>query len=91
MKLNDYMSAGRPTLATAVGDVPALIESEDIGRVTDDNPIVFAQETLQLLEDPYACQSYGEQARLVAVNKLSWDSLAHDVLDFYERMLAKTS
>jgi glycosyltransferase involved in cell wall biosynthesis len=32
MKLNDYMAVGRPTVATAVGDVATLLRQEPIGR-----------------------------------------------------------
>ena len=38
MKLNDYMSAGRPTVATAVGDVTQTMEEYEIGLLSQDTP-----------------------------------------------------
>ncbi len=51
-KLNDYMTVGRATLATDVGDLEHFILEHKIGEVTAANPTAFAAGTLSLLNDP---------------------------------------
>ncbi len=89
MKLNDYMSAGRPTVATAVGDMPALFAQEPIGRVAPDDAQPFAAETIALLDDADLRARLGSHARHVAETRFSWDALAASLHDFYAKMLAR--
>lgn len=89
MKLNDYLSAGRPIVATGVGDIPALFEQEAVGRVTLDNAEPFAEQTLALLGESDLRRTLGDRARHVAETRYNWDALTVRLLDFYDRMLAK--
>ena len=85
-KISDYLAAGRPVAATAVGDLAALFSKAEIGILSKDEPEDFARATQQLLARP-DLEELGRNARRVAETELSWDiltdrleSLYHDIL-----------
>ncbi len=85
LKLNDYMAVGRPTVATAVGDVPALFEQEAIGFLSADEPEAFAMQTARLLRDLALQATMGQRARQVAETRFNWARLTDDLEILYQR------
>jgi glycosyltransferase involved in cell wall biosynthesis len=60
----EYMDAGLPLVATAVGGVPDLIESGVHGLlVPPRDPLALANAIAELLRDPEKARSLGERAR----------------------------
>ena len=85
-KISDYLAAGRPVAATAVGDLEALFSKAEIGILSKDEPGDFSRATQQLLARP-DLDELGHNARRVAEKELSWDiltdrleALYHDIL-----------
>jgi glycosyltransferase involved in cell wall biosynthesis len=75
-KLNDYLAAGRPTVATAVGDCRELFANYPIGQATVDEPSALAATVLALLDQPEECRRMGEAARRLAEEQFAWPVLA---------------
>jgi glycosyltransferase involved in cell wall biosynthesis len=65
-KIGFYMAAGRPTVATAVGDVGRLIAERGIGMVARVHPDDFAERVLYLFEHRDEAATMGLRARQLA-------------------------
>jgi glycosyltransferase involved in cell wall biosynthesis len=83
MKLNDYMTVGRPVLATAVGDMADVIVQHGFGVVASDDPTEFSTEALALLVDAERRGVMGEAARYAAMS-LTWERLAYTLESTYQ-------
>lgn len=81
-KLNDYLAAGRPVVACAVGDLQELFSGASIGALCRDEVESFAEATLRLLARP-DLDDLGKNARSVAEKKLSWGMLTDQLESFY--------
>jgi glycosyltransferase involved in cell wall biosynthesis len=88
-KLNDYMAIGRPTVATAVGDVIPLLESEPIGLLSPDQPGPFAEQTIKLIADPQLRARMGSHARTIATTRFSWERLADEMEALYREAIER--
>jgi glycosyltransferase involved in cell wall biosynthesis len=82
-KLNDYMSIGRPTIATAVGDVISLFADEPIGLLSLDTPNAFAYKTIQLIENPQQRKEMGDYSRIIAIKKFNIKTLTDKLEALY--------
>jgi glycosyltransferase involved in cell wall biosynthesis len=82
-KLNDYLSVGRPTVATNMRILEPLFEQHQIGILTRDEPDAFAQGCLDLLSDTDKCIEMGANARSLAEGDLSWSRLVDRLEMFY--------
>jgi len=87
MKLNNYMSVGRPTISTNVGDLEKLIKENKLGIVTPCNPDLFAEETINLLLDPQKLEYFGNSARHAAETVFNWETTTSDLYSFYKIFL----
>lgn len=87
MKLNDYMSVGKPVVVTAVGDVPEVLESFKIGLLAEDNPEDLADQVCHLLANPDVCTEYGRMARQVAETVMDWRFRAQEVEAVYAKVM----
>lgn len=87
MKLNDYMAAGRPTVATAVGDVADLIQHEPIGLLAEVDPSSLAAQTKRLADDPSLAAAMGARGRELAVSRFSWAALAGQLETLYAEIV----
>ncbi|MBI3958329.1 MAG: glycosyltransferase family 4 protein [Chloroflexi bacterium] len=87
MKLNDYMAVGRPTVATAVGDVADLIRQEPIGLLASVDPLSIAQQTMRLVNAPDLRRDMGARARELAISRFSWASLAGQLETLYTEIV----
>jgi glycosyltransferase involved in cell wall biosynthesis len=85
-KISDYLAAGRPVAATAVGDLAALFSKAEIGILSQDEPGEFARATQQLLAGP-DLEELGRNARRVAETELSWDILTDRLESLYRDIL----
>ncbi len=89
LKLTDYMAAGRPVVATAVGDVTTLIEDGHFGLISTPDPEALARLTVQLLEDPHLQQQMGERARRLAESRFCWGAIAERLAQFYRTVMER--
>lgn len=65
-KIGFYMAAGRPTVATEIGDVCRLITERRIGMVSRVDPQDFAEQVLYLFQHPHTATDMGLRARQLA-------------------------
>jgi glycosyltransferase involved in cell wall biosynthesis len=82
-KLNEYLALGRPTVATAVGDVKTLFETEEIGLLCPDQPDALAEQTLKLYADTELRTRMGLRARQVAETHFNWEQLSNELEELY--------
>lgn len=88
LKLFDYMAAGRPTVATAVGDVPDVMRAHDIGVLASATPASLAEATLALLADPARRAQQGAQARRAAEDIYTWQQRTDELEQVYRQAIA---
>jgi glycosyltransferase involved in cell wall biosynthesis len=87
-KINDYLAAGRPTVATAVGDVAALFEDYEIGRTATDEPRPLAEAALGLIDRDDELERLGLSARRLAETNLAWSCLAERLETHYSTVMS---
>jgi glycosyltransferase involved in cell wall biosynthesis len=88
LKLNDYMAAGRATVATAVGDVADVLRAHPVGLLAGDAPAELAATTLELLGDHGRRAAMGRSARQVAETHFDWRLRAAELEAFYLARIA---
>ena len=89
IKLSDYLSIGRPIVATAVGDIKQIIEENNVGLVAPDNPQSIADKVLYLYNSQALVEQQSRNALQVAnAYENSWHKLAKDLESFYFRKLS---
>lgn len=87
LKLNDYLTVGRPVVATHVGDLPLVMERHQFGIATRIDPKDFASETFALLNDLPLREGLGQAARRAAEEAFSWKRLVESLAAFYYKIL----
>ena len=76
LKVYEYLAAGMPVIATAVGQIPSIIEHGRTGlTVPAGDPAAFAAALNRLAADPALRERLGTQARAAAVEHHSWDGV----------------
>ncbi len=88
-KLNDYMALGKATIATPVGDVKDLFETEKIGLLSPDQPELFANKTLQLIHNTPDRIRMGIRARHLAQTRFNWEKLTDQLEELYRYSIAR--
>jgi len=80
----------RPVVATAVGDLPAVVEHGVSGLVVPpEDAAALADGLLRLLNDPTEAQRMGEAGRARSVEAASWATVAQRVEDVYAHPLGR--
>lgn len=86
-KLNDYLAAGRPVVATAVGDLTELFQAYRLGRLARDEPAVLAAQVVELMRSPAEREECARVARRVAEDVLAWPLLTAKLEALYQAVL----
>ena len=87
-KIGDYMAAGRPIIASRVGEVVPVMESDNIGFLVANDPQEVAKHMMKLFDNPEVAEDMGSRARALAENKYSWEQHASRLETFYLRFLS---
>lgn len=82
-KVNDYLAAGRPVLATAVGDVTRVFDRASIGQAVGADADQLATAAVALLDDEPLREVMGAAARRLAEDLFAWPRLAANLEEFY--------
>jgi glycosyltransferase involved in cell wall biosynthesis len=82
-KLADYLAAGRPVATNQTGDLGELVQREQVGVATADNPEAFAAGIIGLLQERELRQAMGGRARRLAETSYSYRQRAQDLEAFY--------
>lgn len=87
-KLANYLTSGKPIVATNVGDIANFIVQENVGMISQDNPEDFTQKTIDLLLDNMKREWYENRALMVANNpKYSWEERTRQLEKIYKGLL----
>jgi glycosyltransferase involved in cell wall biosynthesis len=84
----EYMAAGRPVVATAVGANPDVLEHGVTGMlVPPDDDAALAWSIGKLLREPATARRMGEAARCVARERYSREAMVGRFEDFYQGLV----
>ena len=86
-KLFDYLSVGLPVVANDVGGWTEIIKENNVGRVTSDDPKDFAQNILELLNDPQELEQIGRKGIQLIKSVYNWDVSASLLKDAYKKLV----
>lgn len=86
VKLFNYMSVGLPVVANDVGGWTEIIERENIGLLTSDDPKEFGEALISIVGDPKVMQEYALNELRLIEHKYNWDNSARTLLDVYEQL-----
>jgi glycosyltransferase involved in cell wall biosynthesis len=82
LKLAEYMAAGLPVIAPAIGQIPErLRDGVDALVVPPHDPTVMAEAMRRLRDDPEERRRLGKAARATAEATWSWDHQVRRVVD----------
>jgi glycosyltransferase involved in cell wall biosynthesis len=81
LKINEYMAAGLPVVASRIGDLPQVLKDGALGRLAEpDDPASLAAELAKLARDPGLCARLGTAARSHVLAHRTWDAVADRLL-----------
>jgi L-malate glycosyltransferase len=81
----EYLAAGLPVVATAVGGVPEIIENEVHGLlVPPENPAALSTALLRLLEDPQLCTNFGKAGQELVRTRFNFPGVLDNLRQVYE-------
>ncbi len=87
----EYMSAGRPVVATDVGGArEALVEGETGFLVPGGDDAAMADRIIALLSEPERAREMGEHARRIVKEKFSCEAQLAQTVSLYDELLAKS-
>ena len=90
MKLNDYMSSGRPIVFTGIGDSKRLFtEDLPIGKLAQPEPKSIAKTTAELLRDPLQREILGNNGRQQIDQTFAWEIVTDRLEQFYFDIIEK--
>jgi glycosyltransferase involved in cell wall biosynthesis len=76
LKVFEYMAAALPVIASAVGQIPSIIQDGRTGiLVAPGDPAALADALIRLGEDPNLRERLGLEARSDAVQRFSWSGV----------------
>jgi len=88
-KINDYIAAGRPVVASGVGDIADLFARGKIGKLAGSETEGLVTACLELVDDPGQAAEIGKNARSLAETELSWSRISAGFLAAYEGALKR--
>ena len=86
-KLIEYMAFEKPIVANEHPEHQLVLEQSGAGHCVPYTAEGFAQATLALLQDPDAAREMGKRGLPWVIENRTYDKIAVDVLDQYERLL----
>jgi glycosyltransferase involved in cell wall biosynthesis len=86
VKLFDYMSFGRPVVATACRDTAGLVNELESGLVVDDTVDDIAQGIIRLLENPSLATRLGRNGYRAIQTAHAWPHRAAQLLEMVEAL-----
>lgn len=86
-KINDYLCTERAIISTPISDIERIFKEQNIGVLSEDNPINFGEAILGLLDKNEKRKLLGKRARKYAETELTWKELTYKLEDIYLRAL----
>lgn len=87
IRIGDYLAAGRPIIATNIGEISKIIRDWKCGIcVPTNNANAFAQAITTLIENPNLQEQMGIQARKAAEEEYAWPKVAEQLKSAYQQI-----
>jgi len=86
LKLFDYMAAGLPVVASALGQICEVVEDGVSGFLVDDDPRAVAEALEKLAVDPERAREMGARARARVAEHYTWDHVGARVAAVFESL-----
>ncbi|MDA2933558.1 glycosyltransferase family 4 protein [Acidobacteria bacterium AH-259-D05] len=86
-KIGEYLAAGRPILASDVGEARRVVRDSEIGYRWDNTSEDFAEKLMRILGDASLAQNMGCRARELAEGEYSWRVRGERIEKFYNEVL----
>lgn len=84
----EAMAFGCPVVASNVGGLAEVVSHNQIGTlIYPDNPESAAWGVLRVLNQPDTVQAYAANARRMVVEKYSWQKIARQTVQVYQRVV----
>ncbi|MDP4219433.1 MAG: glycosyltransferase family 4 protein [Bacteroidota bacterium] len=87
LKLLDFFAAGKAVVSTHIG-AEGNVGADGVHLLLRDDPRSFGEAVISLLEDDSLRRSLGENARALAEQTYSWQSIARQFSTIYEEVAA---
>jgi len=87
LKIAEYLAAGKPIVASAVGDVPLMVNGAGI-MVPPGNPDKLAEGILTILRNPSNLEDMKKAARKQAETIYNWSVIADRFLEMYQSTIS---
>jgi glycosyltransferase involved in cell wall biosynthesis len=87
-KICDYLAAGRPVVASPVGDMAEIVTDQGVGLTAPGDPTSLADAVLRLFGSADLRRDMGTRARALAVERLSWERHTDRLAGLYSSLLA---
>ena len=86
----EYLSIGKPTVATNVGEVNFAIEHGVNGLLCKEGDVEqFSSSIIRMANDFNFRSNLGKEGRTKAINELTWEANISRILEFYEKNKVK--
>lgn len=84
LKFSNYLSAGKPVIATNVGDIPSFINLFDLGLVCEPNAVALSDAVRKIAADPVVLKYYSDNSLNLSHNtEHSWEHYSSILLSNY--------
>jgi glycosyltransferase involved in cell wall biosynthesis len=87
VKLFTYMTVGLPIVANKIGGWSKIIQDEDVGLLTNNDPKDFAEAISNLLNDKKLRTEMSFRALAAIEEKYNWDKSSESLVKIYEHFV----
>ena len=88
LKLLDFFAMGKAVVSTSIG-AEGNIACNDMHILIGDTPQEFAANVMRLIDSPEERQRLGTNARRLAENEYSWESVGKRFIELYRRVIER--
>lgn len=83
------MATGAPLVATAVGDIPDIVDDGRTGLLTSAAPDALATKVIEVFDDPAAARTRAEAALVFTREECAWPVIGAKMAAAYENLLGR--
>lgn len=92
LKLYEYMAAGKAIVASADGQIAAVLKHQHTGRLIEPGHVPgLTTAIVTLLKDPAERARLGAAAQAQAITRHSWENYARQLTEVYQSVLGTSS
>jgi phosphatidylinositol alpha-1,6-mannosyltransferase len=87
----EAMAVGKPLIATRVGGLPEIVEDGENGLLVDEGDVTGLADAIRRLASTAKLRArMGEQSRRRVLESLTWDNVAGELVEVFERVRVQT-